>query len=375
MLKQKKDVIKNALLEAEELERASLEAAKNLVIENFAPNLTDFFKDVLKEAEHDIGKEEDLGREDTDAAFDTEEPIKERKKVRKEEDEKIDLDDDGDDDVDIDFDDEDDEDEELDEVDDVAGDPVPEKNQSAQPINLTVKQTADGWEATASAAKPEPITQEGKKRSAKKLRKEEFGDEDELKDDDEEFEVPDELFDDEEDLGEADDEDLDIDIDLDDEDEIDVDDLDSEDSEMGDEEDDEFKDLGEGRKISKTTLKLVRENKKLKRLIESLTTQMRETNLFNSKLAHLNKLYMSGMFTNREKERIAERLDRCKSLKTVKLLYGKIIKEAANSDPSTSFSSIIKEVKTTSKAKEAKKDKLYESEELKRMRQLSGLKG
>lgn len=320
---QKKDIIKSALLEAKELERASMEAATSLIVENFSPNLTDFFKDVLKE-EHDLGKEPDFGREDTDASGD--ELDEEEKK------------------------------------DDVSGDATPEKGQSAQPIKPTVK--TGMWEEdedeedvlpSDEETPPPPSGEEGG----------EGGDD---------FEIPDELFDDEDDMKEEDDEFGDEDLDLGDDDEID---LDIEDDDLppsgdGDEDEDDLPFKQEGRISS---LRLRKENRRLKKLVESLTTQMRDINLFNSKLAHLNKLYMSGMYTNKEKEKIAERLDKCGSLKSVGLVYKKIIAETKGA-PSKNFANLIKEARTKG-AKEAKNDSLYRSpelaKELNRFKTLAGL--
>ena len=86
----KSEILKQALLEAEELELASMENAKNIIFETFNPDMVEFFKSAIYEAEevddedmeddddveddeeeieeakHDNGKEPDPGREGTD---------------------------------------------------------------------------------------------------------------------------------------------------------------------------------------------------------------------------------------------------------------------------------------------------------------------
>ena len=61
----KKKLIEEALIEAKELERASIQNATNMVIESFQPNFVDFFKGVLNEVDDmemgDEFEDEELG--------------------------------------------------------------------------------------------------------------------------------------------------------------------------------------------------------------------------------------------------------------------------------------------------------------------------
>ena len=368
----KSEILKQALLEAEELELASMENAKNIIFETFNPDMVEFFKSAIYEAEevddedmeddddveddeeeieeakHDNGKEPDPGREGTDPAIDDDEENKP-----------------------IDIAESDDEDE-----DDFGGDSDPDEDEDGD----------------------EPI---------------EEGD-DEDSDDDEELDVPDEVFDDEDDVANDDssgsdpgdgdedvddDDDVEVKISMDDDDDEDVDediDIDVEDDDEDGEEDsyggedfeDDSEDDGEqeefeeglyihkGGKFQKTTpaeymqtrvSELEEENEKYQKALGALNGQLKETNLFNAKLAHLNKLYMSGAFTNDEKLSIAERLDECDEINEVKAVYKKVIKEVENKNPLEDFSNVIKEVRNKNNGTPKEKDNVYKSEELARM--------
>lgn len=227
--------------------------------------------------------------------------------------------------------------------------------------------------------------------------------------DQESLEVPDELFDDEDDE-EAEGEDEDDDVDLkddfdgdDDEIEIDIEDDDDEEDSVNEEEDadgesdeedddeseddDEDEEVNEGlyirrgdgkfKKITpaeylKTRITtLESENKSLKQTLKTLRGQLQETNLFNAKLAHMNKLTISGMFTVSEKSRIAERLDECESVSDVKNLYKTIIKEVKNSNPLDGFAETIKEHRVRNGSKT---ENVYESTDIQRMKRIMDYK-
>jgi len=436
----KKNLIEEALIEAEELERASIENAKEIVMESFTPDFVNFFKDILSEAdekenfkddkdvpddeelddeeleegnEHDLGKNPDPGRQGTDPAVDDDEEAQNQhmKKEGK--------------------------------YDDVSGDATPEKGQAGLPKKgqpKTKKVGDKGWEAehsggeehadTSGSADPEkaPGDLPGKKPAVKQtgdggwedegsgapksdkgreaLKGKKLSEAEEDKEDDkEELEVPDELFDDAEDIKEADEKDddveikddfdgddddveINIDLDADDDDKDSVDegadvDIEDEDGEKPDDDDavvddeiDEglyirsegrFKKITPAEYLQTRIESLEEERDTLSSAVETLQGQLQETHLFNAKLAHLNKLYMSGAFTNTEKERIAERLDECDDIVDVKSLYKTIITEVQGTNPLENFSNLIKENKLL---RETKTENIYESNDVSRMKRI-----
>ena len=436
----KKNLIKEALIEAKELERASIENAKDIMLESFTPNFVEFFKDVLNEEdkenfkddpdvpddeelddeelkkegnEHDLGKKPDPGRQGADPAVD---------------------------------DDEENQNQDMKEgnYDDVSGDATPEKGQAGLPApkpkvkkvgkagwedegasdvatedpegpldalpgkKPATKQTGDGgWEeehqggsklADTANADPEKNAERLPGVKKAKVVKEEDKKEDE---EDKELDVPDELFDegdeskikgkdkdddvDIKDDFDGDDDDVEINIDVeDDDDEKDsvdeIADVDIENDKDAEEEEDDEIDEGlyirqEGRfkKITpaeylKTRISTLEEERDtLVNAVKTLQGQLQETHLFNAKLAHLNKLYMSGVFTSPEKEHIAERLDECDSIGDVKSLYKTIISEIRDANPLDSFSKLIKEQRIKSGSKT---ENIHESKEISRMKRL-----
>lgn len=362
----KKRILEEALIEAQELENAAIENAKERVIESFAPDFVSFFKESLDEAEeidydeesddeemmdeteHDVGKEPDPGRQGTDPAVDdSEESLPQHKKDINEADEEEESDDDVDVDIDIDTDDEEDEGE----------DEEPEASDEEEP---------EGGEDDEELEVPDDL----------------FDDEDDESMEDEEDEGEVELSDDFED----DDEEVDLDIEDDDEEDIDIedDDVESEDDVELDLDDEEEFEEGlymkkEGEDFQKVTPaeylqtrlgELEEENRQLSAALEAMTGQLEETHLFNAKLAHLNKLYMSGVFNANEKENIAERLDACDDIQEVKTVYKHIVNEVKDSNPLDNFNEMLKEVKAP---KKAKTENIYESTEAIRMRRLAGL--
>jgi hypothetical protein len=444
----KKKLIEEALIEAKELERASIQNATNMVIESFQPNFVDFFKGVLNEVddmemddefedeeleegnEHDMGKEPDPGRRGTDPAIDDDEEAFGEEALGEGQ------------------------------YDDVSGDATPEKGQAGLPNKPAVKKVGKGgWEDEGSAGLSQSTSRESQKGTPSTKNVGDGGWEDEGsagysaadpekggknglnnvpaakvvkeaedEESEEDFEIPDDLFDDEDEDMEFSDDENDIDIDVkddfgddesedelgendedefepeeddlelsddsgledDDDEEIDLDieedDFEDEESLEGDpldnmdlDDEDEFEEglymrkEGEFQKVTpaeylKTRLgELEEENEKLSNALNALGEQLQETHLFNAKLAHLNKLYMSGAFSNGEKESIAERLDICESVDEVKRAYKNIVIETRNRNPLDDFSNMIKENRT---AKKAKTENIYESTDVARMRSI-----
>jgi hypothetical protein len=218
---------------------------------------------------------------------------------------------------------------------------------------------------------------------------------------DEELDIPDELFDDEDDqevdgepapedaeaeldipaedadeddeaLGEEDEE-LDIDI----EDEPDMD----QDMAMDDEEFEEglyvrregnFVKVDPAEALDARMKDLEEEREKLANAVGFLKGQLGEVNLFNAKMAHLVKLYESGLFSRPEKRRIAERLDNCKSVKQVNTVYKNIVTEADSRTVLDDIHDVITESRVRRNNKPSG-ESVYESAEVKRMKRLAGL--
>ena len=106
-----------------------------------------------------------------------------------------------------------------------------------------------------------------------------------------------------------------------------------------------------------------------------LKSQLNEMQTFNGKLAYANKLLTKGGLTNDEKIRIAEEFDKCATVEDAKKLYNKIISE--NKFSSKSNTDKLKSVKPSTASvqnlSENKAEKLFESEERRRMKMLAGI--
>jgi hypothetical protein len=213
-----------------------------------------------------------------------------------------------------------------------------------------------------------------------------FESEDKEDDDDEELDVPEKLFDDDDD----DDDDKD-EKDLDEEEDVNVDVEDDDDESDEDDDDDDEEGVNENlyvrykdgfMKISPAEYlgtrieELTEERHDLIDMVHELQGQLQEsqnelqgTHLYNAKLAHMNKLVMTGAFTNSEKERITEKLDECESVSDVKSLYKTIISEVQEMNPLDEFSRLIKEQRVNGNG-ESKTNNIYESSDVARMKKL-----
>lgn len=134
---------------------------------------------------------------------------------------------------------------------------------------------------------------------------------------------------------------------------------------------------------------LIKENSSLKSVIKTyksnlkefensfveLKSQLNEMQIFNGKLAYANKLLTKGGLTNDEKIRIAEEFDKCATVEDAKKLYNKIISENKFSSKVNSTDKLksVKPSTAVQNLSENKSEKLFESEERKRMRMLAGL--
>lgn len=134
---------------------------------------------------------------------------------------------------------------------------------------------------------------------------------------------------------------------------------------------------------------LIKENEGLKSVIKNyksnlkefensfveLKTQLNEMQIFNGKLAYANKLLTKGGLTNDEKIRIAEEFDKCATVEDAKKLYNNIINENTFSSKTNSTDKLKSAKPSTAvqNLSENKAEKLFESQERKRMRMLAGI--
>jgi hypothetical protein len=221
-------------------------------------------------------------------------------------------------------------------------------------------------------------------------------------DEDEELELPDELFNDENDQDmddvpsdepvdaeasaeeapmedeeddELDEEDEELDIDIeDDEADMEENDMDAEEYDDGlyVRREGQFMKVNPSEALEDKMNDLEEEKTKLANAVATLKGQLGEVNLFNAKMAHLVKLYESGLFSRSEKRRIAERLDSCKSTKQVQVVYKNIVKEADSRTVLDDIHDVITESRVRRSSKPSG-ESVYESDEVRRMRKLAGL--
>jgi len=130
---------------------------------------------------------------------------------------------------------------------------------------------------------------------------------------------------------------------------------------------------------------LKKENDSLKKSLKEysdsfvvLRKQINEVQIFNAKLAYVNKLFSNGGLTMDEKSKIAEQFDKVVSIEDAKKLYTKLINESNTISKQDNVEDKIKSVKTTSvltnETQASKSNTLYESYEIKRMKELAGIK-
>jgi len=330
-----------------------------MFIEAYAPSIADLFKDVMEEAdeydvdknsgmsdeemdsedeeedemqegtEHDMGKEPDAGRDDTDAA--------------------------------------------------TAGE---EDNVVKEDVEIDLVIEADEEESEEDSEEDEePESSKEEKPSEDKK----------------ELEIPDELFDDDEDESEEDKEeednpDLKLKSDMDEEleddeseEELDLDIEDDDESETSSDEagnkevseeglymkkGDSFVQVSPEEYMEGRISSIMSEKEKLESALSALKGQLEEANMFNAKLAYVNKLYNSGLFNNVEKESIVERMDNCSTISEVKSLYATIVNEVKEKNPLDDFSNMIKEHKANANTKS---ENIYESKEMLKMKRLAGI--
>ena len=115
--------------------------------------------------------------------------------------------------------------------------------------------------------------------------------------------------------------------------------------------------------------------KEYKESFKVLRKQINEVQVFNAKLAYVNKLFSKGGLTNDEKVQIAENFDGTNTVEEAKILYNKIIGEnkTITESKTEQLKSKLKS-NNTSIVNSTKSETLYESTEISRMKQLAGIK-
>lgn len=126
---------------------------------------------------------------------------------------------------------------------------------------------------------------------------------------------------------------------------------------------------------------LKQENESLKKTIKEykesfvvLRKQINEVQVFNAKLAYANKLFINGGLKNEEKVRIAEEFDKVSTVEDAKKLYNNLLKEVSEvKTVKVAPEEKLKSVKPSVQQPSEKSQTLYESDEMKRMKQLAGI--
>lgn len=357
-----KKIIEDALISAKDLEEAVLENAKDVVIEQVLPSLKDYFSDILTEGknEEDDEDEFDVDKEEmTSGSTDGEdaEEFKKEKEEEEEEDMKEGTEHDIGKEEDAGRDDTDAATAGVDEVEDVTED-ISEADLVEEEIDLVIEDDAIELDEAKKKTKKESDEKKG------------------------ELEIPDELFDEPEekssDKGDGNgnlklQDKMEDDDSEDDEDEKSPDKKDEQVSESdspvneGVEEDSCDEIILEVSDEEDDNLGRIQE---LEKALSATKTQLHEANVFNAKLAYVNKLYNSGLFNNAEKESIVERMDKCGEVDEIKSLYKTIVNEVKDKNPLDDFSNLIKEQRVTANAKT---EKIFESPEMLKMKRLAGI--
>ena len=441
----KKDIIKDALLTAKDVERAAKRNAKNVLIEAFAPRLVDVIRQTLNEegpgpqlaspvralakGEEEETESSDVQNSSTDSGY----PVKNVKPTQGDHElkgtggkSKLDLpapkpgtmteeEEIEDDDLELEGQDPDMDDLEgdagdssfdsVDESDDGDEDDefqLPENDEIDMEDDDELELESDDMDMDDLEGDDDLELESDDMDADDELGQEPdaeddvFEAEDDAPEGDEELDLPDELFDDEEDVA-ADSESGDLEsgdapVEPAPEDDVEEDeelgfDVEDDEADMGNDmgnaeeefeeglylrREDQFQQVDPAEALQSKIDDLEEERQKLANAVGFLKGQLGEVNLFNTKLAHLVKLYESGLFSSPEKRRIAERLDACKSTKQVKAIYTKIVNEVSNRTVLDDIHDVITESRIRRNTKPTG-ETVYESDEIRKMRRLAGL--
>lgn len=118
--------------------------------------------------------------------------------------------------------------------------------------------------------------------------------------------------------------------------------------------------------------KLQLKEKEYEKSFVQLRKEFSNMQLHNAKLASVNKLFMEGGFSKKEKERVCEQFDSAGSYKEVENLFQKLIKEnEIKVDREVSDRLRANTMNTVKPSNH--KEPLFESEEMRRMKKLAGI--
>jgi hypothetical protein len=118
--------------------------------------------------------------------------------------------------------------------------------------------------------------------------------------------------------------------------------------------------------------KLQLKDKEYEKSFVQLRKEFGNMQLQNAKLASVNKLFMDGGFSKKEKEKVCEQFDSVSSYKEVETLFKKIIKENEIKVDREVSDKLRANTMNTIKPNNHK-EPLFESEEMRRMKKLAGI--
>jgi len=181
------------------------------------------------------------------------------------------------------------------------------------------------------------------------------------------------IEDDEEDEDDDDGEevDIDIDVDADEEDEEDDDDID-EDEEYGGNKGDESRSKRDYEAAVQENKSLKKENKRYAKALTFLKKRIDEVNLFNARLAAASDVMKAVTLTKEEKETVVEHFDSCKSVNEIKRTF-QVLTEAYKANDKTAKKVRVDRPNVQSVISE-ETQKTESDSQFDRMAQLAGLK-
>lgn len=127
----------------------------------------------------------------------------------------------------------------------------------------------------------------------------------------------------------------------------------------------------ENKGLKSTVKTLQNERKEFEAAFTDLRTQFDNMQLFNGKLALVNKVLMNGGLTTEEKVRVCEQFDNAKTYEEASKLFKSIIKE--NNIKVIDGKEKLKSTSTNTAKPKSTTEPLYESDEARRAKKLAGI--
>jgi len=148
------------------------------------------------------------------------------------------------------------------------------------------------------------------------------------------------------------------------------------DDEIEDEEDDEELEdepyMESYKRLNKKMNALIKEHKKLRKVVKAQKASINETDLYLSKIAVTTRLLSSENLSAKQKSHIIEAIDRAKNEKEVKKIYNVLSESFALGNIGKGIKEIIKETTMTSSSSTTSPT-LIETVDVKRMQHLAGI--